>query len=183
MHYRPRTQTLLVIATSIVVSWLASVAEAQSHRGARAGIQRGGTSAPHRGHRASARSTRPAPRQQVQQPRSPSRGSLVKPGGLGSAANVRPGVLSTAQCSPPDRSPWWPSSPKRTGICLSDVLSGALLSDGSRFLRAPRSPCSRSAPDLRRHTARGRGSTGQCRASSRSTTSARAGDTSIDRAR
>ena len=81
MHHRP---TLLVIATSVAVSWLATAIEAQSHRGNRAGAQA------HRGgHRASAISTRPAPRprQQAQRPRS----TPIRPGGFGSAANVRPG--------------------------------------------------------------------------------------------
>ena len=47
MHHSPRTRTLLVIATSMVFSWLASVAEAQRSQRAGAHVQRGG-------HRASA---------------------------------------------------------------------------------------------------------------------------------
>ncbi len=93
MYHYPRTQTLLVIATSlastwlIAVSWLASAAEAQSHRSNRVG-----THSPQSGHQVSSASTRPAPRQQTQRPPSHLRRPGILPaGGLGSAANVRPG--------------------------------------------------------------------------------------------
>ncbi len=86
MHQHPRTQTLLVIATSMAVSWLASAAEAQSQRGHRAEgrSQRGG-------HQMSTTSSRPATRPSP--PRQAPRSRLVSPGGL-SAANVRPGFYS-----------------------------------------------------------------------------------------
>lgn len=77
-------QTVFLLATSCGLTFFALCAEAQSHRGARAGA--GGRVAAG-GHRAQAIS-RPAPRRQarapVQRRRSPSPG-------FGSAANVRPG--------------------------------------------------------------------------------------------
>ncbi len=80
MKHRSKTHALLVIATSVAISWLASTAGAQSHRSHRAGAQRSN------GHRASTVS-RPAPRRpaprQVRYPR-------YLAGGL-SAANARPG--------------------------------------------------------------------------------------------
>ncbi len=85
MHHSSRTRTLLVIATSMVVSWFASVAGAQSHRGNRAGRSSQG------GHQASAISSRPAPRPSPRRQAPQSRSRVVPPGGLGSAANVRPG--------------------------------------------------------------------------------------------
>ena len=82
MHHPPRTLALLVIATSIAAYWLASVAEAQSQHGTRAGAHRGG------GHQASAISTRAPLRPSGYQPRGPARPGF----GTGlSAANVRPG--------------------------------------------------------------------------------------------
>ena len=78
MHQRPRTLTLLAIATSMAASWLAAVVEAQSHRHHRAQGQQ------QRGQHLSAVSSRPAARPPVRQPR------VVSPGGL-SASNVRPG--------------------------------------------------------------------------------------------
>ena len=85
MYHSPRTRTLFVIATSMAVSWLASAAEAQrSHRA--------GSHSQSDGHQASAISSRPAPRPSApRQPARPPRSRLVPPGGLGSAANVRPG--------------------------------------------------------------------------------------------
>jgi hypothetical protein len=84
MHRRPHN--LLVIAMSMVVPWLASAAEAQSHRHQ---VKSGGAS-PRGGPQASAVSTRPAPRPAARREVRPNRG-LIPPGGLGSAANVRPG--------------------------------------------------------------------------------------------
>ncbi len=81
MKHRSKTHALLVIATSVTVSWLASAAEAQSHRTHRAGAHRSN------GHRASAVS-RPAPHRTA--PRQAQQRRLASPGGL-SAANVRPG--------------------------------------------------------------------------------------------
>lgn len=78
MHHRSRTLTLLVIATSMVVLWLASVAEARPQRGHRA--------SPHRSDaQASAVSSRPAIRPATRRPPTRPRS------GFGSAANVRPG--------------------------------------------------------------------------------------------
>ncbi len=73
MHRRPRTLTLLAIATSMTASWLVAVAEAQAQRNNRVQgrSQRGG--------QITATSSRPAARPQVRRPRV----------GLG-AANVRP---------------------------------------------------------------------------------------------
>ncbi len=90
MHHRTRTQTFLVVATSMAVSWLASAAEAQSHRSNRAGAR-----SHQGGHQATAVSTRPAhqpaPQPQVHRPPNhPRRPGVLSPG-LGSAANVRPG--------------------------------------------------------------------------------------------
>ena len=86
MHRSHRPHHLLVIATSLVVAWLASNAEAQSHRHQ---VKSGGHS--HRGGlHASAASTRPAPRPSARRQARPHR-NLIPPGGLGSAANVRPG--------------------------------------------------------------------------------------------
>ncbi len=79
------TRALLVITTFTAFSGFASLAEAQSQRSTRAEAH-----ARRSGHRASTVSSRPArrsaPRRQVQPP-----SRLVAPGGLGSAANVRPG--------------------------------------------------------------------------------------------
>ncbi len=84
MHHPSRTHTLLLVAMSIAVSWWVPAADAQSHRSGMAGARA------HRGdHRMSTSTTRPptrpSPRRQAPQPR------VVPPGGLGSAANVRPG--------------------------------------------------------------------------------------------
>ena len=91
MHQRPRTLTLLAIATSMAASWLAAVAEAQSHRKHRAQVRQHSG-----GHQMSAVSSRPAPRSQVRRPR------FVSPGGL-SAANVPPGFYKQLDAPQPQR--------------------------------------------------------------------------------
>lgn len=90
MHHNSRTLTLLVIATFSAASWLIAASEAQAQRSGRTGAHA------HRGgQRATAISTRPAPRPtprpQARHPRGPARPGVLSPGGLGSAANVRPG--------------------------------------------------------------------------------------------
>ncbi len=84
MHRRP--YSLLVIATSFALSWLASAAEGQSHRHQ---VKSGGNAA-RSGFRATTTTTRPAPRPAPRRQAQPNR-HLLPPGGLGSAANVRPG--------------------------------------------------------------------------------------------
>ena len=82
-HRRPTTQTLFLLATCLAWQCLALRAEAQSHRGARAGghhVSRGG--------QAQAISHRPARHRRAPAPQ-PRR--LRAPSGFGSAANVRPG--------------------------------------------------------------------------------------------
>ena len=81
-HGWPRKQTLFLLVTSLLLPGLAAWAEAQSHRGARAG---GGHRAAPGAHHARATSHRPAHHRRP----APRRPQL--PAGFGSAANVRPG--------------------------------------------------------------------------------------------